>query len=141
MHTLVLCNGKQQFIHGGPWKFTRLQTKQSQSEILVHATEDQEFILMLLQQQQASKTRIQTTKRFITKTAANVCPVEKGSLQIPRIHLLERYHWQRRHQQITMCRLPWVREILDKAKSIVRFVKKKTQIRSSKSSISQVQRP
>lgn len=91
-------NGKQQFIHGGPWKFTGLQTKQSQSEILLHATEDQEFILMLLQQQQASKTRIQKTKRFITKTVANVCPVKKGSLQSPPIHLLGRYHWQRRHQ-------------------------------------------
>jgi hypothetical protein len=86
-----MCNGKQQFIHGGPWKFTRLQTKRSQPEILLHAAEDQEFILMLLQKQQASETRIQ-------KTAANVCPVEKGSLQIPQIHLLERYHWQRRHQ-------------------------------------------
>jgi hypothetical protein len=72
------------------------QNKANQNPL--QAAEDQEFILMLLQQQQASKTRIQKTKRIITKTAANVCPVEKGSLQIHPIHLLGRYHWQRRHQ-------------------------------------------
>jgi hypothetical protein len=99
MHTFVIWNGKQQFIHGGPWKFTRLQTKQSQSEILLHAAEDQEFILMLLQQQQqASKSRIQKTKRFIRKTAANVCPeARKDPCRFPQSICWQRYHWQRRH--------------------------------------------